>query len=92
MPQKQDGIKPIFIDTDTDLSELKPNQAAYMKSVQWDVSGNPNNAIGTNNPTGEGQNLLALSTTRSNQIIRSPRSSKLDGWMASRRFSRRHWA
>lgn len=69
MPQKQDGIKPLFLNTDTDLSELKPNESPYLKSAGWDINANPETGAGTNNPTGEGQNLLAISTTRSNEKI-----------------------
>lgn len=70
MPQKQDAIKPFFLDLDKDYSELLPNQSPYLRSTQWDINGNPTNTgAGTNNPTGEGQNLLAISTTRSNEIV-----------------------
>jgi len=69
MPQKQDSIKPVFLNLDTDFSELKPSESPYIKSITWDINANPETGAGTNNPTGEGQNLLALSTTRSNEVV-----------------------
>lgn len=66
MAQKQDGIKPFFLNMDTDYSELKPKESPYLKSVVWDINGNPATGAGTNNPTGEGQNLLAITKTRTN--------------------------
>lgn len=69
MPQKQDGVKPIYLNTDTDFSELKSTEFPYIKSVGWDINANPETGAGTNNPTGEGQNLLAVSKTRSNEVV-----------------------
>lgn len=70
MPQKQDSIKPLFINMDTAVENLKPTEAMYIKSITWDISANPNNnGAGTSNPTGEGQNISSLSTTRSNEIV-----------------------
>lgn len=70
MPQKQDGIKPFFLQIDADTSEIKPSEGMYLKGISWDINANPTGTgTGTSNPTGEGQNLLAISTTRSNEIV-----------------------
>lgn len=69
MPQKQDGIKPFFLNMDTDFSELKPKEFPFLKSVNWDINRNPAIGIGTNNPTQEGQNLMAITKTRSTQRV-----------------------
>ena len=71
MPQKQDGIKPFqFMNLDSDYSELKSGEAAFLRSITWDINANPaNTGTGTSNPSGEGQNLLAASTTRSNERV-----------------------
>jgi len=80
MPQKQDSIKPFFINVDTSYENLKPSEAPFIKSLTWDISANPSNTgSGTSNPTGEGQNMLSLSTTRSNERITSV-TLPITGW------------
>lgn len=79
MPQSPNSIKPFFINTDTDISEVKSNEGMFLKGVIWDIDGNPNTGAGTNNPTGEGQNLLAISTTRSNERVPAAQLPQV-GW------------
>lgn len=63
MPQ-QHNIKPFFLNLDTSYEELKPSESPFIKGFTFDINGNPDS--GTNNATGEGQNMLDLTTVRSN--------------------------
>jgi hypothetical protein len=67
--QHTDGILPLFLNCDKAYEKLDANESPYIRSVGWDVNGNPNLGISTGNPTGEGQNLLKLTPTRSNLAI-----------------------
>lgn len=67
--QTSESILPVFINTDTDLSLIKPNETNFMRDLGWDINGNPALGIGTDNGTGEGQNFLSLTPTRSNYPI-----------------------
>lgn len=69
MPQKEDSIKPAFLNLDTSFEDLKSSEVPYSKGISWDINANPQTGAGTNNPFGEGQNMLAFSTTRSNEIV-----------------------
>lgn len=66
MAQKQEEILPLFLNADSAVELLKPNESLFVKGMGWDISANPVQGIGSNNPTGEGQNLLKLTPTRSN--------------------------
>lgn len=66
MPQKQEEILPLFLNCDSAVEQLKPNESLFVKGMGWDINANPVQGIGSNNPTGEGQNLLKLTPTRSN--------------------------
>ncbi len=66
MPQKQEEILPIFLNADNSVESLKNNEGLFIKGVGYDIGPNPVQGIGSNNPTGEGQNLLKLTPTRSN--------------------------
>ena len=66
MAQKKEQIRPLFLNTDLAFSELKPFHTPYLRGLTFDISSNPISNIGTNNPTGEGQNELIQSTIRSN--------------------------
>lgn len=66
---------PLFINTDkpyiADRQEnaIGPSESPFMKGLSWDINGNPDQAIGTGNPSGEGQNLFVLTPTRSNIAV-----------------------
>ena len=87
MPQKQDRILPFFINTDSDYRNIKEDECAFSKGLTFDINANPGTDIGTNNPTGEGQNLLVLSPTRSNlelpDVIKPDGNNKNIGYFES---------
>lgn len=64
--QKRETIKPLFINTDDSYTELKPSESPYIRGLTFDINSNPVSNIGTNNPSGEGQNKLVQTTQRSN--------------------------
>jgi len=66
MPQ-QHNIKPFFLNLDSSYEELKPSESPFIKGLTFDINGNPNS--GTNNGTGEGQNMMDLTTMRSNAPV-----------------------
>lgn len=70
MPQKQEEILPLFLNTDTAYEDLPKTDSPFIKGLNWDSSANPVQGIGSSNPMGEGQNMLKLTPTRSN--IRIP--------------------
>lgn len=66
MKQDSGKILPLFINTDKGFEDLKPEEAAFIKGLSWDINANPGGEIGTSNPSGEGQNLVVLTPIRSN--------------------------
>src|SRR5258707_7842116 len=66
MPQKQEEILPIFLNADNSVESIKNNEGLFIKGIGYDIGPNPVQGIGSNNPTGKGQNLLKLTPTRSN--------------------------
>lgn len=69
MPQKQDAILPVVLNTDVAFEKLAKSDSPFIKGVGIDLNGNPNIGIGSANPSGEGQNMLKLTKTRSNVAI-----------------------
>lgn len=69
MPQNQEEILPLFINTDSAYETMPKTDSPFIKGMSWDVNSNPVQGIGSNNPTGEGQNLLKLTPTRSNIAV-----------------------
>src|SRR5690554_1869540 len=69
MAQHKDNIFPLFVQTDKDYSRLEPVEVPFIKGMDADIGPNPNAAIGTANPTGEGQNMYVLTPTKSNQKV-----------------------
>jgi len=67
--EKQQIINPLFINTDDSFTELKPSESPYMRGLTFEVNANPVSGNGTSNPSGEGQNKLVKSTSRSNVEI-----------------------
>lgn len=65
--QSTGQIKPLFLNMDTAYEELKPTESPFIKNMTWDINGNPNAGIGTDNGTGNGQNMLALTPVQSNE-------------------------
>ena len=68
MAQDTGKILPLFIDTDTAFSDFKAEKqtSPFMKGLSWDLNANPSQGIGTDNPSGEGQNMYVLTPVRSN--------------------------
>jgi hypothetical protein len=62
-------ILPLFVNTDQAYDKLKPEEAPHIKGYTWDINSNPENGIGTNNSSEEGQNLYALSPAKSNSPV-----------------------
>lgn len=77
MPQKQDRIIPLFTNVDKDYKNIGPDECAFKNGLSFDINGNPGTDIGSNNPTGEGQNEFVLTKARSNAEI--PGVLKPDG-------------
>jgi len=69
LAQDSAKILPQFLNLDSAYEKLAPNEAPLIKGVEWGINGNPDLGIGADNPTGEGQNTLVLTPTRSNIII-----------------------
>lgn len=70
MSNKKD-ILPFFLNTDVSFLDLLPNESPFIKNMGFDFTGNPNLGLGTDNTTGEGQNLLVLTPLRSNERLAS---------------------
>lgn len=66
MAQESGKILPQFLNLDKAYEGLEPIESPFMKGVTWDINGNPGSEIGTSNPSGEGQNMFALTPIRSN--------------------------
>ena len=67
--QAQDGSKAVFLNLDSAFENIKPTESPWIKDLGWDISGNPALGLGTDNGTGEGQNLLVLTPGRANISI-----------------------
>lgn len=65
--QKPERVLPVFLNMDSGFERLDPNESPFLKSVESGINANP--AIGNNNPTGEGQNAVDLTPTRSNLLV-----------------------
>lgn len=74
---KEEKILPFFINLDNSLESIDASQAPFIKNCTFDINANPESGIGTSNPTGEGQNMFALTTVRSN--IEVPNTSLPQG-------------
>jgi len=69
--QQEFKILPRYVNTDSSYEKLTPDEASFLKGVETGINGNPDLSIGLNNPTGEGQNVLTLTPTRSNLPIQN---------------------
>jgi hypothetical protein len=78
MAQEQSKILPLFLDTDSSNETMKPDSSPFIKDLGWDINSNPQLSTGTGNPTGEGQNELALTPLRRN--VQVPDSVLPDGY------------
>lgn len=67
MPQKPEGTLPLFLNTDVAFEKMLPSESPFIKGTEIGISKNP--LTSTGNPTGEGQNALDISPTRSNSKI-----------------------
>lgn len=67
--QDKDKILPIALNTDSAFENVKPSEAVFMRDLGWDINGNPALGLGMDNGTGEGQNYLTLTPSRSNISI-----------------------
>lgn len=65
--QKQTSILPLFLNIDSAYDKLRGDETPFVKGITWDINDNPEQGIGTNNSSGEGQNLYTLTPVRSNQ-------------------------
>lgn len=70
MAQDTQKILPLFINTDKSYDSLQSDESPLIKGMTWDINSNPGSIIGTANPSGEGQNLFALTPARSNEVIK----------------------
>lgn len=66
MAQKTNKKLPLFVQMDKAFEKMSPDETPFAKGLSFEVNGNPIGQGGMNNPTGEGQNLLTLTPTRSN--------------------------
>lgn len=62
--QKTGFIQPRFLNLDSSLESLKPNESPHIRDLTWDENANP---IGTT--VGEGANMLSLTPLRSNKAL-----------------------
>lgn len=69
MPQDAVKILPLFINTDKSYENISADESPFMKGLSWNINANPEQGIGTNNPSGEGQNMYALTPARSNELV-----------------------
>lgn len=67
MAQDSGKILPQFLNLDKAYEGLEPVESPFMKGLTWDINANPGSEIGTNNSSGEGQNMFALTPLRSNR-------------------------
>lgn len=67
--QDNGKILPFFINMDLSFDKISPDSAIFSKGYSWDVNANPDQGIGTNNPSGEGSNQFVLTPTRSNEAV-----------------------
>jgi hypothetical protein len=67
MAQKPEGTLPLYLNTDVAFEKMQPNETAFSKGVEVGISKNPVEITG--NQTGEGQNALDLTPTRSNSLV-----------------------
>jgi hypothetical protein len=65
--QKPERALPAFLNMDSAFERLDPNESPFLKNIESGINANP--AIGSNNPTGEGQNAIDLTPTRSNTLV-----------------------
>ena len=70
MAQDTQKILPLYINTDKSYDNLQPDESPFIKGLTWDINANPGSSIGTANPSGEGQNLFALTPARSNEMVK----------------------
>lgn len=69
MAQKQNGTLPVFLNTDKAYEKLDATESPLIKSLGWDFNKNAGLQLGTANPSGQGQNVLVLTPSRSNVKI-----------------------
>lgn len=69
MVQDSSKILPQFLNTDGAFEKMLANESPFIKGAEWGINSNPDLGIGTDNGTGEGQNTLVLTPTRSNVVI-----------------------
>lgn len=62
--QKPERALPVFLNMDSSFEQVAPNESPFVKNVESGINANP--SIGSNNPTGEGQNAVDLTPSRSN--------------------------
>lgn len=70
MAQDTQKILPLYINTDKSFDSLQPDESPMMKGLTWDINANPGSTAGMANPSGEGQNLFALTPARSNEMVK----------------------
>lgn len=69
MAQDEGKIAPLSVNTDVAYDRLNADEAAFRKGLTNSINANPVSGNGTNNPTGEGQNHLVLTPSRSNVVF-----------------------
>lgn len=62
--QKAAGIKPKYLNSDSSVDDLTPEEAIYLRDLSWDVNANPKGSS-----IGEGSNQFSLTPIRSNSKI-----------------------
>lgn len=73
--QDAGSILPKFLNTDKSYTAsdpkdmLSPEESPFLKGIDWDVNSNPEQGIGTNNPSANGQNMEVLTPSQSNATI-----------------------
>lgn len=75
MAQDSGKILPLFLNVDKPYisddpkKAIGPDESPFLQGLSWDINANPEQGIGTNNPSGEGQNQFVLTPTRSNAPV-----------------------
>ena len=69
MPQQQDSVKPLYLNLDSSFETMQKDETPFNRDWQFQINGNANLPTGTGNPSGEGQNEMALTPSRSNVEI-----------------------
>lgn len=69
MSQDSQSILPKYLNLDADYKVIGADESPFIKGLECGINGNPDIGIGTNNPTGEGQNNYVLTPTRSNTAV-----------------------